>query len=94
MMKSHPFYMSLDVDLTPVDFQALQQINDGARVSAILRTRLHRATLAGVFPDAQTCAVGGPDDVIVLTGSIYLLGEVLARIEPALGAGEGRLQDF
>ena len=65
-----------------------------ALVAPELRTRLHRATLAGVFPDAQTCAVGGPDDVIVLTGSIYLLGEVLARIEPALGAGEGRLQDF
>jgi len=38
--------------------------------------------------------VGGPDDVIVVTGSIYLIGEVLARIEPGCGAGEGRLQDF
>jgi dihydrofolate synthase/folylpolyglutamate synthase len=32
--------------------------------------------------------------VLVLTGSIYLLGEVLARLEPERGAGEGRLQDF
>ena len=39
-MKCHPFYMSLDVDLTPMDFQALQQIGDGVRVSAALRTRL------------------------------------------------------
>jgi dihydrofolate synthase/folylpolyglutamate synthase len=31
---------------------------------------------------------------VIVTGSIYLLGEVLARIEPERGAGEGRLQDF
>jgi dihydrofolate synthase/folylpolyglutamate synthase len=31
---------------------------------------------------------------VVVTGSIYLLGEVLARIEPDRGTGEGRLQDF
>jgi dihydrofolate synthase/folylpolyglutamate synthase len=32
--------------------------------------------------------------VLVVTGSIYLLGEVLARLEPERGAGEQRLQDF
>ncbi|MBW8782328.1 MAG: bifunctional folylpolyglutamate synthase/dihydrofolate synthase [Verrucomicrobia bacterium] len=53
-----------------------------------------RAVIADVFPDAHTCAVGGPDDTVVLTGSIYLLGEVMARIEPARGAIESRLQDF
>ena len=31
---------------------------------------------------------------VVVTGSIYLLGEVLARIGPGTDAGEGRLQDF
>ncbi|MFI5335169.1 MAG: bifunctional folylpolyglutamate synthase/dihydrofolate synthase [Opitutales bacterium] len=65
-----------------------------ALVPAEVRSRLHRATLDTVFPDAQTCAVGGAEDIIVLTGSIYLLGEVLARIQPGLGLGEGRLQDF
>jgi dihydrofolate synthase/folylpolyglutamate synthase len=40
------------------------------------------------------CTAGGPDDVIVVTGSIYLLGEVLTRLEPQRGPGEGRLQDF
>lgn len=58
------------------------------------RGLLRRATLEGVFPDAHTCAVGGPDDIVVVTGSIYLLGEVLARIQPQRGAGEGDLQDF
>jgi dihydrofolate synthase / folylpolyglutamate synthase len=53
-----------------------------------------RATVASVFPDAQTCTVGGPDDTVVVTGSIYLLGEVMARIQPERGAIENRLQDF
>ena len=58
------------------------------------RRMVHRATVEGVFPNAVTCSIGGPDDTIVVTGSIYLLGEVLERIEPGRGAGEGRLQDF
>jgi dihydrofolate synthase/folylpolyglutamate synthase len=58
------------------------------------RHLVHRATVESVFPDAVTCSIGGPDDTIVVTGSIYLLGEVLERIEPGRGAGEGQLQDF
>jgi len=54
----------------------------------------HRATVAGLFPAENICRAGSADDVIVVTGSIYLLGEVLARLEPQRGAGEGRLQDF
>ena len=56
--------------------------------------RVHRTSLEEVFPSATRCALGGPDDIVVVTGSIYLLGEVLARIQPERGAGEGRLQDF
>jgi dihydrofolate synthase / folylpolyglutamate synthase len=56
--------------------------------------RVTRATVAGVFPDATTCTVGGPDDTVVVTGSIYLLGEVMAQIQPERGAIESRLQDF
>ncbi len=58
------------------------------------RALVHRGTLEQIFPDARTCAVGGPGDTVVVTGSIYLLGEVLERIEPGRGAGEGKLQDF
>ena len=58
------------------------------------RSLLRRGDLAQIFPNAQTCTVGGPDDTVVVTGSIYLLGEVLERIEPGRGAGEGKLQDF
>ncbi len=58
------------------------------------RHLLRRASLEGVFPDAHRCAAGGPDDTVLVTGSIYLLGEILTRIEPARGRGEARLQDF
>jgi dihydrofolate synthase/folylpolyglutamate synthase len=65
-----------------------------ALVPANFGGRVFRATVAGLFPDARTCTAGGPDDVLVVTGSIYLLGEVMERIEPGRGPGEGRLQDF
>lgn len=65
-----------------------------ALVPADQRARVHRGTLETIFPDAHTCTVGGPGDTVVVTGSIYLLGEVLERIEPGRGAGEGKLQDF
>lgn len=55
---------------------------------------VHRATLEGVFPSPGHCAVGGPDDIVVVTGSIYLLGEVFTWLQPQRGAGEGALQDF
>ena len=58
------------------------------------RPLVHRGTVEQIFPDALTCTVGGPGDTVVVTGSIYLLGEVLERIEPGRGAGEGTLQDF
>ncbi len=56
--------------------------------------KVHHSTVAGLFPAPERCMAGGPDDTVVITGSIYLLGEVLARIQPARGRNEGRLQDF
>jgi dihydrofolate synthase/folylpolyglutamate synthase len=47
-----------------------------------------------LFPSKEACCVGEPGDVIVVTGSIYLAGEVLARIDPSRGPFEGELQDF
>ncbi len=63
-------------------------------VSPETRSSVYRATLDSVFPDAKHCAVGTADDTVVVTGSIYLLGEVLERIDPGRGEGEGWLQDF
>lgn len=58
------------------------------------RSLVRAGTLETIFPNARTCAVGTGEDTVVVTGSIYLLGEVLERIEPGRGAGEGKLQDF
>lgn len=65
-----------------------------AFVPATFAGTVWRGAVAEIFPGPGLCRVGGPDDVVVVTGSIYLLGEVLARLEPARGANEGRLQDF
>jgi dihydrofolate synthase/folylpolyglutamate synthase len=56
--------------------------------------RVGHTTVADVFPAPDRCTLGGPEDTVVVTGSIYLIGEVFERIEPGRGAGEGRLQDF
>jgi dihydrofolate synthase / folylpolyglutamate synthase len=56
--------------------------------------RVVRTSVEEAFPGPDQCAVGAPQQFVVVTGSIYLLGEVLARIDPSRGAGEGRLQDF
>ncbi len=80
--------------ITPRQARATPFEEMKALVPEEYRHLIHRATVESVFPNAATCAVGGPDDTIVVTGSIYLLGEVLERIEPGRGAGEGRLQDF
>lgn len=55
---------------------------------------IKRTTVEAVFPGPGLCTVGGERDLVLVTGSIYLLGEVFARLEPERGSGEGRLQDF
>jgi dihydrofolate synthase / folylpolyglutamate synthase len=51
-----------------------------ALVPAAFRGRVVRAQVTGSFPAPNTCAAGGPDDVVVVTGSIYLLGEVMTQL--------------
>jgi hypothetical protein len=34
-----------------------------------------------LFPEASACVLGATGDTIVVTGSIYLIGEVLERIQ-------------
>ena len=65
-----------------------------ALVPPAFKGLVHRGTVEGLFPRPGVCAVGGPDDIVVVTGSIYLLGEVLSRLEPERGPNESRLQDF
>ena len=63
-------------------------------VPADYRGAVIRSSVEQLFPGPGVCSAGGADDVVVLTGSIYLLGEVLSRLEPERGSNEGRLQDF
>jgi dihydrofolate synthase/folylpolyglutamate synthase len=56
--------------------------------------RVHRASVEELFPGPGRCTAGNGDEVVVVTGSLYLLGEILARLEPQRGAGEDKLQDF
>jgi len=58
------------------------------------RGNVVRDSVARLFPTAGECAAGGAEDVVVVTGSIYLIGEVLARLCPPERSPEPRLQDF
>lgn len=49
-------------------------------VPANFAGRVVRARVEELFPRRDECAAGGADDTVVVTGSIYLLGEVLARV--------------
>lgn len=43
-------------------------------------------TVKALFPSAGVCTVGGPDDIVVVTGSIYLLGEVMTQLGDSASA--------
>jgi len=51
-----------------------------ALVPPTYRGKIVRSAVEKIFPAPGRCVVGGPDDVVVVTGSIYLLGEVMARL--------------
>jgi dihydrofolate synthase / folylpolyglutamate synthase len=65
-----------------------------ALVPADFPGRVRRGCVAELFPGPHTCTVGGIGDSVVVAGSLYLAGEVLARLEPQRGPHEGHLQDF
>jgi dihydrofolate synthase / folylpolyglutamate synthase len=65
-----------------------------ALIPGTFRGRVERSAVEELFPAPAVCTAGGPEDAVLVTGSIYLLGEVLSRLEPQRGPGEGRLQDF
>ena len=51
-----------------------------ALVPVDFRGKIVRGTVENLFPEPNRCTAGGPDDVVVVTGSIFLLGEVMARL--------------
>lgn len=78
--------------VVPDQPRACSHAEMAALVPATFGGAVVRTSVAEAFPAANTCAVGAPDDVIVVTGSVYLAGEVMARL--AGGAAQGGLQDF
>lgn len=55
---------------------------------------VYDASVADLLSPESLARLGGEDETIVVTGSIYLAGEVMAQLQPERGPGEGRLQDF
>lgn len=54
---------------------------------------VHRGQLAEILPSAQQCTVGDAGDTIVITGSLYLIGEALERLATNNPRELGTLQD-
>ena len=67
---------------TPTEF-----LKDCLSVDAV------ETTVSALFPEPMRTIVGKPGDTIVLTGSIYLIGEALERIKGIVSQDGGRLQD-
>lgn len=66
--------------LVPNQPRACSHADLTALVPALFEGRVVRATVEQLFPAADVCTAGSKGDVIVVTGSIYLLGEVLSRL--------------
>lgn len=50
---------------------------------------MHVTSLEQIFPQPGTCVIGKSTDAVVVTGSIYVLGEVMERLALAGPAGVG-----
>lgn len=54
---------------------------------------VRRTSVDALFPARQQCTLGGPGETVVVTGSIYLLGEVMDRLLHDVPVGQGTLHD-
>ena len=50
-------------------------------------------SVEALFPAQGRCTLGGAGDIVVVTGSIYLLGEVMDRLLHDVPVGQGNLHD-
>ncbi len=55
---------------------------------------VHEADVTELFSQRRLLEQTAPGETVVITGSIYLAGEVMAQLEPENGHNEGHLQDF
>lgn len=54
---------------------------------------IHHRQLEDIFPEIGVCSLGEPGDTIVVTGSLYLIGEVLEQLTCSTPVQQGKLQD-
>jgi dihydrofolate synthase/folylpolyglutamate synthase len=57
------------------------------------RAPVYHRQLDALFPAVGICTPGEPGDTIVVTGSLYLIGEVLEKLTCETPVQQGRLQD-
>ncbi len=69
-------------------FEVLEAAIPADFAGPVLRSRVRE-----LFPCPGVCALGEPDDLIVVTGSIYLIGEILEALEYPAPVAEETLQD-
>lgn len=66
--------------VVPAQPRACSHDTLAALVPADFRGRVVRSSVSQLFPGGDACTAGESDDVIVVTGSIYLLGEVMTQL--------------
>jgi dihydrofolate synthase / folylpolyglutamate synthase len=66
--------------VVPSDPRACSYEQLEALIPAGYQGKVVRNTLEQLFPDATECAVGRRGETVVVTGSIYLVGEVMKRL--------------
>jgi dihydrofolate synthase/folylpolyglutamate synthase len=62
-------------------------------IPASRQAPVHHRQLDDIFPAVGACTLGEPGDTIVVTGSLYLIGEVLERLTCETPINQGKLQD-
>lgn len=67
----------------PADARAVPAAELATLVPPGYAGRVHRSRVADLFPAPGECHAGAATDTVVVTGSIHLLGEVLARQQVA-----------
>lgn len=67
--------------VVPAQPRACSHEELAALIPADYRGVVRRESVASLFPGGDRCTAGGPGDVVVVTGSIYLLGEVMGRLQ-------------
>ncbi len=70
-------------------FEELESI-----VAEVFTGPCHRANLSKLLPAPGACTLGEVGDTVLVTGSIYLLGEVIEKMEYAESPNQSMLQDW